>query len=84
MTTKNADPAARMESAVAKAVDGRSEYQKPLLTRLNQMARRYDHMADEIARLKERERRLADFLSNAVHEGGRIRDIDAARDLLED
>lgn len=44
------DQLAKLQSAVAKAVDGRSEYQHSLITRLEQMTARYDAAIEPRAR----------------------------------
>ena len=73
-----------MESAIAKAVNGRSEYQRPILQRLDQMVDRYDAMQDQIDRLKAREKRLAEYLDRAVNGVWRETDLEEARALLEE
>ena len=73
-----------LESAVAKAVNGRSEYQKPLLKRLDQMVARFDSMEDQIDQMKAREKRLAQYLDRAVNGVWRETDLDEARALLEE
>ena len=71
-----------MESAIAKAVNGRSEYQKPLIRRLDQMVARFDHMEEENQRLRKALERADQFIENGI-EMGYIRLPDAPDPALE-
>ena len=73
---------ATIESALAKAVDGRTEYQKPLLDRLEQLVNVFDQNKDKIfqqqstnAQLEERVKVLEETLSPFGNAASKYRDI---------